>query len=355
VQWIIDDAPLFGDVYGAGNAIAESGRVMEMWSREVIAMHRGNACFALTCHPFISGRGVARGADRGSGTLHAASERRLVHDLRGGAAVARQAAGMSGFDFSNAMVVVTGAGAGIGQGIAQAFHAAGGRVALGDLRKDAVERAAAGLEGERIFAGAVDVRDEKSVQAFFAAAERALGPVTIAVANAGIYPNCPVLDMTVEEWDRVMETNMRGVFLTCQAAARSMKAGARAGKIITISSGAYASGRVGASHYCASKAGVVMFTRVLAMELAEQRINVNCIAPGYIKVDSGTSPLASDFETALLKNIPWGRLGTPADVAPAALFLASPAADYVTGEVLSVNGGAMAGRMYLPLSTPKAR
>ncbi len=95
-----------------------------------------------------------------------------------------------------------------------------------------------------------------------------------------------------------------------------------------------------------------MFTRVLAMELAEQRINVNCIAPGYIKVDSGTSPLTSDFETALMKNTPWRRLGTPADIAPAALFLASPAADYVTGEVLAVNGGAFAGRMYLPLSTP---
>jgi len=99
----------------------------------------------------------------------------------------------------------------------------------------------------------------------------------------------------------------------------------------------------------------VMFTRVLAMELAEQRINVNCIAPGYIKVDSGTSPPSSDFETTLIKNTPWGRLGTPADIAPAALFLASPAADYVTGEVLAVNGGAFAGRMYLPLSTPKAR
>ena len=260
---------------------------------------------------------------------------------------------MSGFDFSNAMVVVTGAATGIGQGIAQAFHAAGGRVALGDLRKDAVERAAAELGGERTFADALDVRDETSVHAFFAAAERALGPVTIAVANAGIYPNGPVLDMTVAEWDRVMETNMRGVFLTCQAAARSMTAGSRPGKIITMSSGAYASGRVGAAHYCASKAGVVMFTRVLAMELAEQRINVNCIAPGYIRVSSETSPIASDFETALLQNVPWGRLGTPADVAQTALFLASPAADYVTGEVLAVNGGAFAGRMYLPFGTPK--
>jgi NAD(P)-dependent dehydrogenase (short-subunit alcohol dehydrogenase family) len=264
--------------------------------------------------------------------------------------MARQAAGMSGFDFSDAMVVVTGAAAGIGLGIAQAFHAAGGRVALGDLRKDAVERAAAGLGGERIFVDVVDVRDEKSVQAFFAAAERALGPVTIAVANAGIVPNCPVLDMSVEEWDLVMETNMRGVFLTCQAAARSMKAGERPGKIITISSGAYASGWLGASHYCASKAGIVMFTKVLAMELAERRINVNSIAPGYIDTRSDSAPAAPAFQDAMMRNIPWGRFGTPADVAQAALFLASPAADYVTGEVLAVNGGAFAGRAYLPLA-----
>jgi NAD(P)-dependent dehydrogenase (short-subunit alcohol dehydrogenase family) len=261
---------------------------------------------------------------------------------------------MSGFDFSDAMVVVTGAAAGIGLGLAQAFHAAGGRVALGDLRKDAVERAAAGLGGERIFADIVDVRDEKSVQSFFAAAERTLGPVTIAVANAGIVPNCPVLDMPVEEWDRVMETNLRGGFLTCRAAARSMQAGARPGKIITISSGAYTSGRLGASHYCASKAGIVMFTKVLAMELAEQRINVNAIAPGYIDTRSESTPAVpvSAFRDAMLQNIPWGRFGTPEDVAQAALFLASPAADYVTGEVLAVNGGAFAGRAYLPLGSP---
>ena len=271
--------------------------------------------------------------------------------------MARQAAGMSGFDFSDAVVVVTGAASGIGLGIAEAFHAAGGRVALGDLRQDAVERAAAGLGGERVFADVVDVRDATSVKAFFAAAERALGPVTIAVANAGIVPNCPVLDMAVEEWDRVIETNLRGVFLTCQAAARSMTAGARPGKLITISSGAYASGRLGASHYCASKAGIVMFTRVLAMELAERRINVNCIAPGYIDTQSDSAPVVavSAFRDAMLKNIPWGRFGTPADVAQAALFLASPAADYVTGEVLAVNGGAFAGRAYLPLGSPKAR
>ena len=260
------------------------------------------------------------------------------------------------FDFKNHGVLVTGAGAGIGLGIAHAFHQAGARVALGDVRDAGLKRAAEVIgRSDRVFGKTVDVRDGKSVADFVQAAEREIGPLTVAVANAGVYPNSPVLDMTVEEWDRVMETNMRGVFLTCQAAARSMTAGGRPGKIITISSGAYASGRVGASHYCASKAGVVMFTRVLAMELAERRIHVNCIAPGYIKVDSGTSPVTSDYEATIMKNIPWGRAGTPADIAQAALFLASPFADYVTGETLSVNGGAMAGRAYLPLSTPRSR
>lgn len=266
--------------------------------------------------------------------------------------MSQQAARVNAFDFSGAMVVVTGAASGLGLGMARAFHAAGARVAMGDVRRDAVESAAAGLGGERVFAGVADVRDEALVQAFFAAAERALGgPVTIAVANAGIVPNCRVLDMSVEEWDRAIETNLRGTFLTCRTAARSMVEGGRPGRIITISSGAYMSGRVGASHYSASKAGIVMLTKVLAMEVAERGITVNSIAPGYIEVgsdDPNPSSERSAFRDAMVKNIPMRRLGTPADVAQAALFLASPAADYVTGEVLAVNGGAFAGRMYLP-------
>jgi NAD(P)-dependent dehydrogenase (short-subunit alcohol dehydrogenase family) len=256
-------------------------------------------------------------------------------------------------DFKEKVVVITGATGRIGLGMVQAFHAAGALVALGDLRQDAVDRAAADLGGEKTFAGVIDVRDASSVRRFFAAAERALGPVTIAVANAGVFPTLAVLDMEVEEWDRVIETNMRGTFLTCQAAARSMTSGGRPGKIITISSGAYASARPGGSHYCASKAGVVMFTKTLAMELAEARINVNCIAPGYIQND-GAIP-DSEFQRALLRNIPWGRFGTPADVAEMTLFLASSAADYVTGEVFAVNGGAYAGRMYLSPNSATAR
>jgi 3-oxoacyl-[acyl-carrier protein] reductase len=264
--------------------------------------------------------------------------------------VARQAA--VSFDFAGHVVLVTGAGAGIGQAIARAFHAAGARVALGDLREGPLTRTASAL-GAGVFAQTVDVRDAASVADFAAKAEKALGPITVAVANAGIYPNTPVLDMTVEEWDRVMETNVRGVFLTCQAAARRMTAAKTPGKIITISSGAYNSGRVGASHYCASKAAVVMFTKVLALELAGQHVNVNCIAPGLITVNSEASPVSPEYVAALTKQIPWGRAGEPVDIAHAALFLASPYADYMTGEVLAVNGGTSAGRAFLPLSSPR--
>jgi 3-oxoacyl-[acyl-carrier protein] reductase len=121
---------------------------------------------------------------------------------------------------------------------------------------------------------------------------------------------------------------------------------------VTIASGAAFSGRAGGAHYCSSKAAVVMFTRVLAMEIAPQKINVNCVAPGYIKVNAESSPITQDFEAALLEDVPWGRLGAPADVADAVLFLCSPLAEYMTGEVIAVNGGAFAGRTHLPLSTP---
>jgi len=255
------------------------------------------------------------------------------------------------FDFKNHQVLVTGAGAGIGLGIAQAFHQAGARVALGDLREDGLKRAVDLIgRSDRVFSKTVDVRDGESVADFVQAAERELGALTVAVANAGVYPNSPVLDMTVEEWDQVIETNLRGVFHTCQAVARRMVARGTQGKLITISSGAYNSGRKGAAHYCASKAGVVMFTKVLAMELGADRINVNCIAPGLITVDRNLNEVSDEYVKTLVGTIPWGRAGTPDDIAKAALFLASPFAEFITGEVLSVDGGSGTGRTYLPYS-----
>lgn len=261
---------------------------------------------------------------------------------------------MNPFDFSSAVVLVTGAGSGIGLAIAQAFHASGARVALGDLHAETAERAASALGG-KVLGGALDVRDAVSVRSFFAAAERELGPVTVAVANAGVFPNCPVVDLPVDEWDRVIETNLRGTFLTCQEAARRMIAAGTSGKIITMASGAHASARLGGSHYCASKAGIVMFTKTLAMEVAPHGINVNCVAPGYIDTRPGDPTKDPAFQEAMLRNIPWGRFGTPAEIAHSTLFLASPAADYITGEVVAVNGGAFAGRAYLPLNKPRTQ
>ena len=257
------------------------------------------------------------------------------------------------FDFSGQVALVTGGAAGIGLGIAEAFRNTGARVAIGDTREPALKKAVDRLGSKDVFAHTLDVRDERSVDGFVEAATRELGPVTIAVANAGVYPNTPVLDMDVAEWDRVMETNVRGVFLTCRTAARAMAARGGGGKIVTIASGAAFSGRPGGAHYCSSKSAVVMFTKVLAMEVAGHHINVNCVAPGYIKVDSETSPVTQEYETTLLKGVPWGRAGTPLDIANAVLFLASPLSEYMTGEVIAVNGGASAGRTHLPLSTPR--
>jgi 3-oxoacyl-[acyl-carrier protein] reductase len=254
-------------------------------------------------------------------------------------------------DFKDHVVLVTGAGAGIGLGIARAFLEAGARVALGDLREPSLATAQSRLgRSERVFAHPVDVRDGQAVERFVKAAEHALGPATVAVANAGVYPNSPVLEMATDEWDRVLETNLRGVFLTCQAVGRRMVAQGTRGKLITISSGAYNSGRKGAAHYCASKAGVVMFTKVLAMELAPHGINVNCIAPGLITVDRDVTQVSDEYVQALVDTIPIGRAGTPEDIARAALFLASPLAEFVTGEVLSVDGGSGTGRTWLPYS-----
>jgi len=256
-------------------------------------------------------------------------------------------------DRSSDVVVVTGAGAGIGFGIAKGFLDGGARVAICDFRENAIARASERLgNAERVLAGVIDVRDEAQVDGFFGEIEERFGPPTVAVANAGIYPNTPVVDMSVEEWDRVMETNARGAFLTGRAAARSMIAAGKGGNIITISSGAYRSGRVGAAHYCASKAAVVMLTKVMALELAPHRIRVNCIAPGLIEVEGEVSPISEEYKTTLANSIPWGRIGQPEDIANAALFLSSPQADFITGEVLSVNGGSSAGRAFLPLSNP---
>ncbi len=259
--------------------------------------------------------------------------------------------------FAGQVVVVTGAASGIGLGIAQAFHDAGASVVLGDVRQDALDRAGAAFsDRERLAFVPVDVRDAAAVANLVAAAEQAFGAPSVMVANAGIVPNASVVHMDVSEWDAAIETNLRGVFLSCQAAARSMVAHGTRGRIVTISSIASHVGRVGASAYCASKAGVEMLTKVLAMELAEHRINVNAVAPGVIEIPQrATEPSArrtkAEFRAALIEAIPWGRYGQVDEVAQSVLYLCSPAAEYITGAVIPVDGGMDTGWTHMPYSS----
>jgi NAD(P)-dependent dehydrogenase (short-subunit alcohol dehydrogenase family) len=172
-----------------------------------------------------------------------------------------------------------------------------------------------------------------------------LGVPDVAVANAGIYPNTPFLDVSVEELDRVLDTNVKGVFLTCQAVARAMISAEQPGRLITVASGAANTAIWGWSHYCSSKAAVVMLTRAMAMELGRHGIRANSVLPGYVDVPEGGAPLDEEYKEAARHSSPLGRPGDPSDVARAVLLLASPLADYVSGASLAVDGGSGAGRV----------
>jgi 3-oxoacyl-[acyl-carrier protein] reductase len=256
------------------------------------------------------------------------------------------------FDFKDKHVLVTGAAAGIGFGITKCFHDAGAKVSLGDLRPDGLDKALAQLQPERSYGYTVDVRNEEEVDTFIHAAEQEFGPVDTVIANAGVVPSSSIVDMSVEEWDQVMETNARGCFLTCRAAARSMLANQTRGKIITISSISADAARPGAAHYSASKAAVAQFTRALALEMAQHQINVNTIKPGYVEVGRYSSPEADEYKRATIQSIPLGRAGQPEDIGNMALFLASEYAAHITGESFVIAGGASAGRANLPPAQP---
>jgi len=257
-------------------------------------------------------------------------------------------------DFEGQVAIVTGAASGLGLGIARAFHAAGANVVFSDVRQDGLDEVQQSFDDQdRVAFVQADVRDEAAIANLIAATSDRFGAPSIMVANAGIVPNISVLTMTTEEWDTTIDINLRGVFLSCQAAARSMVEHGTPGRIVTISSIARNVGRLGASAYCASKAGIEMFTKVLAMELADNRINVNCVAPGVIEIPRPVPRANSGFGTAVDAAIPWGHRGQPDDVAQAVLYLCSPGAEYITGAVLPVDGGASTGWTHMPYSSPQ--
>jgi 3-oxoacyl-[acyl-carrier protein] reductase len=248
-------------------------------------------------------------------------------------------------------VLVTGAADGIGLGIATRFAQAGDGLTLIDVNAEQLEPAVEQVRaaGGEALAVQADVRDAAAVERAVRAAVERFGRLDVAVSNAGVYPNTPVLELDEAEWDRVLDTNLKGTFLVTRAAARQMVAQGNGGKICTIASGAHLLGRIGAAHYCASKAGVVLFSQTLALELAEHRINVNIVSPGF--VDVGERPgVSARYRETISKAIPWGRTGTPQDIAKAVFFVCSDEAEFITGAVLSVDGGSSAGRFFLPRS-----
>jgi 3-oxoacyl-[acyl-carrier protein] reductase len=251
-------------------------------------------------------------------------------------------------EFTGRRVLVTGAGSGIGCGIAAAFVREGAQVAVVDIDPELVAQTVDGLGGGPGRAVGVpgDARDADRV---VEEAARRIGAIEVLVNDAAIYPNCPVIEMPDGQWEEVIEVNLTGTFRMSRAVARRMVAGKIQGHILNIASGAYKSARKGASHYCASKAGIVMLTKVLAQELAEHRIHVNVVSPGLVDVGP-RSDVNPTYRQMLMTNIPWGRMGAPEDIAAAVLFLSSRAADYVTGTVIDVDGGSSAGRFFLPYS-----
>ncbi len=245
-------------------------------------------------------------------------------------------------------VLVTGGSRGIGRGIVQSFLAQGARVALVDLKPQAPPDA----PKDRLILLHGDVSRAEDCERAVERCYTEWGELDVLVNNAGIYPNRPVVEMEFDDWRQVFATNLDGTFLMCRAYARRALAAKHPGVIVNISSGAARSGRVGASHYCASKAAVEMFTRVLAMELAPHNIRVNCIAPGLIDVrgEDNPAPITDEYRQELIKTIPMGAAGVPVDIGDVAVFLASDSARYMTGSFVTVDGGSLAGRNQLPRS-----
>jgi len=237
------------------------------------------------------------------------------------------------------IALVTGASRGIGRAIAEALGQQGATVigtATSDSGAEAISERLqqAGITGTGM---RLDVADNGSVEAVIGAIEKQFGTVTILVNNAGITRDGLLMRMKADDWDQVLNTNLSSVYRVSKACLRGMMK-ARQGRIINIASVVGLSGNPGQTNYVAAKAGMIGFTKALAQEVGSRGITVNAVAPGFIDTDM-TKELPEAQREALLKSIPLGRLGAPGEIASVVGFLASPAASYVTGETIQVNGG----------------
>jgi 3-oxoacyl-[acyl-carrier protein] reductase len=239
----------------------------------------------------------------------------------------------------NQIAVVTGAGRGIGRAIALKFAAEGADVVVVSRTAENSEKVAAEIRalGRKAWAFAVDVADSAAVNAAAGKILADCGKVDILVNNAGVTRDGLLMRMSDADWDTVLNTNLKGAFLVTKAFFRAF-AKQRAGRIINISSVIGLIGNPGQANYAASKAGLIGFTQSVARELAGRGVTVNAIAPGFIETDM-TSELNGELKANILKQIPLGKFGSAEDIAEAALFLAGASARYMTGQVLTVDGG----------------
>ena len=242
--------------------------------------------------------------------------------------------------FENQIAIVTGAGRGIGRAIAVRFANEGARVACVSLTEANAKRTADEINIIRADAAkayAVDVADHAAVQKIGAQILEDFMKIDILVNNAGVTRDGLAMRMSIEDWDAVVNTNLRGAFNFTQAIVRSMTK-QRSGRIINISSVIGLIGNAGQTNYAASKAGLIGFTKSLAKELASRNITVNAVAPGFITTDM-TADLSDEIKKTIHAKIPLSRTGTPEEIASAVAFLASAEANYITGQVLCVDGG----------------
>ena len=242
--------------------------------------------------------------------------------------------------FEGQTAVVTGAGRGIGRAIALRFASEGARVACVSRTEENAKKVSAeinALRADSAKAYAVDVADHTAVQKMGARILEEFGRTDILVNNAGMTRDALMMRMSLEDWDAVINTNLRGAFSFSHALIRAMTK-QRSGRIINISSVIGLMGNAGQTNYAASKAGLIGLTKSLARELASRNITVNAVAPGFVITDM-TAGLSDQVKDTIHSKIPLGRTGTPEEIAAAVVFLASPEAAYITGQVLSIDGG----------------